>query len=83
MQNPDDVTKMPARWKDRLVDRLANRTDAWIDRAYRRAQRRHTGEPLYHGIYVIEFFARRLSVAEYCLSQGYGYAQYRRLLRDY
>ncbi|MEQ9363963.1 MAG: hypothetical protein RIF32_06960 [Leptospirales bacterium] len=78
----NDFSNMPPRWKDRLVDRLAVRSDRWIDRAYRRARRVHPGEPLYHGIYVVEFLAHRLTLAEYCLSQGFGYSRYRALLRE-
>jgi hypothetical protein len=82
VRNTNDLSKLPARWKDRLVDRLAQRSDRWIDRSYRRARRVHPGEPLYHGVYVVEFLAHRVALAEYCLSQGLGYGDYRALLRE-
>ena len=73
---------MPARWKDRLIDRVANRSDRLIDLAYERARRIDPAQPLYHGVHVVDFLSRRLALAEFCLAEGCGHKAYRRMLKE-
>lgn len=82
MQKPKTV-RMPMRWEDRLIDRVAQRGELHVERAFQRARQQHPDDALHHSVFAVESLARRLALAELCLAGKQDYRDYAELCREF